>query len=127
MFLGQRNSFNIKLVAKCVLKSVLCFIMSLSLGLSGLPWEGEREERREGGREETQYYCLCTYKYCCSFCLVRAQVLKKYLPGGWFGEDRDGHPVWYDHVDADAVGEEGEGGGGRERERGRMKDLGVGH
>ena len=92
---------------------VLCFIMSLSLGLSGLPWEGEREERREGGREET--HCLCTYKYCCSFCLVRAQVLKKYLPGGWFGEDRDGHPVWYDHVDADAVGEEGEGGGGRGR------------
>ena len=42
-----------------------------------------------------------------------AQVLKKYLPGGWFGEDRDGHPVWYDHVDADAVGEEGEGGRGR--------------
>lgn len=36
-----------------VLKSVLCLIMSCSLGLSGLPWEGEREERREGGRKET--------------------------------------------------------------------------
>ena len=38
-----------------VLKSVLCLIMSHSLGLSGLPWEGEREERREGGRKETAY------------------------------------------------------------------------
>ena len=44
-----------------------------------------------------------------------AQVLKKYLPGGCFGEDRDGHPVWYDHVDIDAVGEEGEGEGEDER------------
>lgn len=47
-------------------------------------------------------------------------MLKKYLPGGWFGEDRDGHPVWYDHVDADAVGEEEEEGG---REKGRGYDY----
>ena len=24
------------------------------------------------------------------------QVLQKYFPGGFFGEDRDGHPVYYD-------------------------------
>ena len=25
-----------------------------------------------------------------------AEVLKNYVPGGFFGEDREGHPVWYD-------------------------------
>ena len=75
---------------------------------------GRREGGKEGGRERRD--CLCTCKYCsCGFCLVCAQVLKKYLPGGCFGEDRDGHPVWYDHVDIDAVGEEGEGEGEDER------------
>ena len=24
-------------------------------------------------------------------------VLQKCFPGGFFGEDRDGHPVWYDN------------------------------
>ena len=24
------------------------------------------------------------------------EVLVKYTPGGFFGEDREGHPVWYD-------------------------------
>ena len=24
------------------------------------------------------------------------EVLAKYTPGGFFGEDREGHPVWYD-------------------------------
>ena len=24
------------------------------------------------------------------------EVIQKYLPGGFFGEDREGHPVWYD-------------------------------
>jgi hypothetical protein len=24
------------------------------------------------------------------------EVIAKYLPGGFFGEDREGHPVWYD-------------------------------
>lgn len=26
------------------------------------------------------------------------EVLQKCFPGGFFGEDRDGHPVWYDSV-----------------------------
>ena len=26
------------------------------------------------------------------------EVLLKFAPGGYFGEDRDGHPVWYDNV-----------------------------
>lgn len=26
------------------------------------------------------------------------EVLQKCVPGGYFGEDRDGHPVWYDNV-----------------------------
>ncbi len=25
------------------------------------------------------------------------EVLQKCFPGGFFGEDRDGHPVWYDN------------------------------
>ena len=25
------------------------------------------------------------------------EVLKKYFPGGFFGEDREGRPVWYDN------------------------------
>ena len=25
------------------------------------------------------------------------QVLAKYFPGSFFGEDREGHPVWYDN------------------------------
>ena len=24
------------------------------------------------------------------------EVIDKYLPGGFFGEDREGHPVWYE-------------------------------
>ena len=24
------------------------------------------------------------------------EVIKKYVPGGFFGEDLEGHPVWYD-------------------------------
>ena len=24
------------------------------------------------------------------------EVLSKFTPGGFFGEDREGHPVWYD-------------------------------
>lgn len=28
-----------------------------------------------------------------SFCF---QALRRYFPGGFFGEDRDGHPVYYD-------------------------------
>ena len=31
------------------------------------------------------------------------EVIQKYVPGGFFGEDREGHPVWYDvsgNVDA---------------------------
>ncbi len=26
------------------------------------------------------------------------QVLKRCFPCGFFGEDRDGHPVWYDNM-----------------------------
>ncbi len=26
------------------------------------------------------------------------EVLQKCFPGGFFGEDRDGHPVWYDSI-----------------------------
>ena len=26
------------------------------------------------------------------------QVLQKFFPGGFFGEDREGHPVWYDNL-----------------------------
>jgi len=26
------------------------------------------------------------------------------MPGGCFGEDRDGHPVWYDHIELDWKG-----------------------
>ena len=45
------------------------------------------------------------------------EVLKKYVPGGFFGEDREGHPVWYDisgNIDARGKGMEGvqNGGGG---------------
>ena len=25
------------------------------------------------------------------------EVMKKYFPGGFFGEDREGRPVWYDN------------------------------
>lgn len=35
------------------------------------------------------------------------EVIQKYLPGGFFGEDREGHPVWYDvSGNIDARGEE---------------------
>lgn len=26
------------------------------------------------------------------------EVLRQYTPGGFFGEDREGHPVWYDRM-----------------------------
>ena len=44
------------------------------------------------------------------------EVIRKYLPGGFFGEDREGHPVWYDISGNNDA--RGEGGGGRRRERG---------
>ena len=28
------------------------------------------------------------------------EVLQKFCSGGWFGEDREGHPVWYDFIGA---------------------------
>ena len=28
------------------------------------------------------------------------EVLQKCYPGGFFGEDREGHPVWYDSIGA---------------------------
>ena len=35
------------------------------------------------------------------------QVLKECFPGGFFGEDREGHPVWYDNFgNLDAKGAE---------------------
>ena len=43
--------------------------------------------------------------------LTCVQILQRHMPGGWFGEDRDGHPVWYDHIDLDCRGE----GGGEKR------------
>ena len=48
------------------------------------------------------------------------QVLQRYFSGGWFGEDRDGHPVWYEdnHIDWQGEGRE-EGGGGEGRGEGR--------
>ena len=41
------------------------------------------------------------------------EVIKKYFPGGFFGEDREGRPVWYDNFgNVDSRGEgEGERGG----------------
>jgi len=48
--------------------------------------------------------------------LTCVQILQRHMPGGWFGEDRDGHPVWYDHIDLDCRGE----GGGEKREGGRV-------
>jgi len=44
------------------------------------------------------------------------QVLQRYFSGGWFGEDRDGHPVWYEdnHIDWQGEGRE-RGEGGEER------------
>jgi metal transporter CNNM len=32
------------------------------------------------------------------------EVLEKYFPGGMMGEDREGHPVWYDHFNYDFKG-----------------------
>lgn len=29
-------------------------------------------------------------------CIIDLQVLQKYYPGGFFGEDKKGHPVYYD-------------------------------
>ena len=58
------------------------------------------------------------------------EVIKKYLPGGFFGEDREGHPVWYSvsgNTDARGVWItvvcvwERERGGG-EREGGKEKE-----
>ncbi|CAI8042968.1 SEC14-like protein 2 [Geodia barretti] len=36
--------------------------------------------------------------------LLYLQVLEKYFPGGAMGEDRDGHPVWYDNFNYDFKG-----------------------
>ena len=65
-----------------------------------------------------------------------AQVLPRHVPGGLFGEDRDGHPVWYEHIDLDYIGEGGgrgsrEGEGGREGEgagkgKGKGRERGQG-
>ena len=36
------------------------------------------------------------------------EVIKKYFPGGLFGEDREGRPVWYDNFgNVDSRGEKG--------------------
>ena len=46
------------------------------------------------------------------------EVIKKYFPGGFFGEDREGRPVWYDNFgNVDSRGMEGGGGGGGRRVR----------
>ena len=39
--------------------------------------------------------CLL-YWYSLMYVYVSLQILQKYFPGGFFGEDRDGHPVYYD-------------------------------
>ena len=37
------------------------------------------------------------------------EVLTKFTPGGFFGEDREGHPVWHSNMgNLDIRGEEGE-------------------
>lgn len=33
----------------------------------------------------------------CMYAPILLQILAKYFPGGFFGEDREGHPVWYDN------------------------------
>ena len=43
------------------------------------------------------------------------EVIKKYFPGGFFGEDREGRPIWYDNFgNVDSRGEGRKGKGGRE-------------
>ena len=37
---------------------------------------------------------------------VIPQVLQRYFPGGLLGEDRDGHPVWYDNFNYDFRGKD---------------------
>ena len=39
---------------------------------------------------------MSIYWYSLMYLYVSLQVLQKYFPGGFFGEDRDGHPVYYD-------------------------------
>ena len=56
--------------------------------------------------------------------LTCVQILQRHMPGGWFGEDRDGHPVWYDHIDLDCRGEGGgENRGGGDQEGGEREGI----
>ena len=52
-------------------------------------------------------YVMCVHSVHHSCSHAHVQILRRHMPGGWFGEDRDGHPVWYDHLDLDCRGKEG--------------------